>query len=111
MRGTFISTIKFIVIIINFRHLPDAELEKRQPMWCTDLSCIFVEIDHAGYGSRYVFALILFRYLIDLIFIARTHSIIFIDYDWNMEFYEDTMKEPIDIANPTWLRNVIKASL
>ncbi|KAK9751382.1 Transport and Golgi organization 2 [Popillia japonica] len=102
----------------NERHLPDAELEKRQPMWCTDLSCIFVEIDHAGYGSR-THSIIFIDYDWNMEFYEDTmkepidiaNSIIFIDYDWNMEFYEDTMKEPIDIANPTWLRNVIKASL
>lgn len=36
------------------RHLPDAELERRAPDWFDYLSCIFVNIPSAGYGTRYV---------------------------------------------------------
>ncbi|GJQ80657.1 hypothetical protein Trydic_g9241 [Trypoxylus dichotomus] len=74
------------------RHLPDSELQRRQPSWYEGLSSLFVNIPNAGYGSR-------------------THSIILIDYNWNMEFFEATMKEPININDPTWLTDAIKARL
>ncbi|XP_072381592.1 transport and Golgi organization protein 2-like [Diabrotica undecimpunctata] len=65
------------------RHLPDDELERRQPLAFESLSSIFIQLEPAGYGTR-------------------THTIILIDYDWNLSFIEYTMEEPIDIHNLKW---------
>jgi uncharacterized protein with NRDE domain len=54
------------------RFWPDEELSKRQPQWGHDLSHINVKMLKAGYGTR-------------------THTIILIDADNNIDFYEETM--------------------
>ncbi|KAF2882813.1 hypothetical protein ILUMI_23325 [Ignelater luminosus] len=74
------------------RHLPDPELQRRAPSAFEFLSAVYVKIVAAGYGTR-------------------THSIVLVDYDWNVEFIELTMEEPIDPENPTWLNQNIKAHL
>lgn len=38
-----------------YRFLPDEELEKRAPQAYQLLSSIFVKIEPAGYGTRYLF--------------------------------------------------------
>lgn len=60
------------------KHWPDAELAGRAPNWGNYLSAINVKIPEAGYGSR-------------------THSIIIIDAEDKMHFYEETM-EGVDPA-------------
>ncbi|XP_050503247.1 transport and Golgi organization protein 2 isoform X2 [Diabrotica virgifera virgifera] len=65
------------------RHLPDDELERRQPLAFEELSSIFIRLEAAGYGTR-------------------THTIILVDYDWNLSFIEYTMEEPIDLHNLKW---------
>lgn len=67
------------------RHLPDDELQRRQPLAYEILSSIFYKVDPPGYGTR-------------------THTLILIDYDWNLSFIEETMCEPIDKNNPQWKR-------
>ncbi|XP_066144473.1 transport and Golgi organization protein 2 homolog isoform X1 [Euwallacea fornicatus] len=74
------------------KHLPDVELAKRNEAALEKLSSIFVEYGQAGYGTR-------------------THTIILIDKNWNLEFTELTMVEPIDIENPQWKITVIKSNL
>ncbi|CAH1118420.1 unnamed protein product [Phaedon cochleariae] len=74
------------------RHLPDLELHKRKPEAHEPLSSIFIEIDPPGYGTR-------------------THTVILIDYNWNLEFIEYTMEEPINISNPKWNVTRIKSRL
>ncbi|KAL1501965.1 hypothetical protein ABEB36_007186 [Hypothenemus hampei] len=74
------------------RCLPDWELSKRGSVALEKLSSIFVNVGPAGYGTR-------------------THTVILIDKDWNLEFTEVTMEEPISIENPTWKTTVIKSSL
>lgn len=65
------------------KHLPDDELSRRAPGIVDKLCQVYVEFISAGYGTR-------------------THSIILVDYDWNCDFIEDSMKEPIDPNNPCW---------
>lgn len=55
------------------KHWPDPELAGRAPNWGNYLSAINVKIPEAGYGSR-------------------THSVIIIDAEDKMHFYEETME-------------------
>lgn len=55
------------------KHWPDDELKGRAPNWGHYLSAINVKIPEAGYGSR-------------------THSVIIIDAQDKMHFYEETME-------------------
>ncbi|XP_055910991.1 transport and Golgi organization protein 2 isoform X2 [Eupeodes corollae] len=55
------------------KHWPDTELAGRAPNWGNHLSAINVKIPDAGYGSR-------------------THSVIIIDAEDKMHFYEETME-------------------
>ncbi|KAJ8916015.1 hypothetical protein NQ315_010883 [Exocentrus adspersus] len=64
-------------------HLPDEELQRRSPMAYSGLSSIFVKIKEAGYGTR-------------------AHSIILVDSDWNFQFIEHALKQPINIDKPEW---------
>ncbi|XP_044763285.1 transport and Golgi organization protein 2 [Coccinella septempunctata] len=75
----------------NERNLPDPELQRRAPQAYEQLSSIYVEIKKT-YGTR-------------------THSIVLVDKDWNVEFYEDTMESPINPDNIVWGNSVIKSSL
>jgi len=54
------------------RHWPDAELYKRAPNWGELLSSVCVQMPEAGYGSR-------------------TRSVVIVDADNNVDFYEETM--------------------
>ncbi|KAG5884719.1 hypothetical protein JTB14_019842 [Gonioctena quinquepunctata] len=74
------------------RHLPDPELQKRQPANYEFLSSIFVKTDPPGYGTR-------------------THNVILIDYNWNLDFIEYTLEEPIDIKNSKWIITRIGSKL
>ncbi|XP_018572858.1 transport and Golgi organization protein 2 isoform X2 [Anoplophora glabripennis] len=74
------------------KHLPDEELEKRNPAAYSLLSSIFVKIKDPGYGTR-------------------AHSILLIDYNWNFQFIEHALKQPIDIENPEWNINKIQSRL
>ncbi|XP_050312895.1 transport and Golgi organization protein 2 homolog [Anthonomus grandis grandis] len=75
------------------QHLPDEELARRSPVGLQVLSSIYVEYLSAGYGTR-------------------THTIVLLDKEWNMEFIEFTMQEPIiDPRHPEWHQTVIKSSL
>ncbi|KAG5884725.1 hypothetical protein JTB14_019848 [Gonioctena quinquepunctata] len=65
------------------RNLPDLELQKRYPENYERLSSIYVEMSSQGYGTR-------------------THTVILIDKNWNLDFIEYTMIEPIDTSNPKW---------
>lgn len=51
---------------------PDAELERRAPKWGQYLSSLNVNVPQAGYGSR-------------------THTVILVDDNNKMHFYEETM--------------------
>lgn len=64
------------------KYLPDPELARRTP-WFNDLASIYVRKLDVEYGTR-------------------THSILLIDYDWNVDFVELAMEEPIDANQPTW---------
>nr|CAI5863467.1 unnamed protein product [Callosobruchus analis] len=74
------------------KHLPDEELQRRSPAAYECLSSVYVDMSEHGYGTR-------------------THTVITIDSDWNMEFIEHTMKAPIDPKNPEWDVTKIKARL
>lgn len=74
------------------KYLPDKELERRAPKALDVLSSIYVDFSRGGYGTR-------------------THTIILIDKDWNLEFKELTLEEPIDTTNLKWLTTTIKSSL
>lgn len=65
------------------RHLPDPELQRRAPKSYKELSSIYVEMVQPGYGTR-------------------THTVILVDHDWNLQFKEVTMKEPINAEQPEW---------
>lgn len=86
------TEICIIRIDILFRHLPDEELEKRDEIVREFLSSIFVKIVEGGYGTR-------------------AHSVILVDYDWNVEYMEIAMEQPIDPRNPTWIANNITVSV
>ncbi|KAJ9576904.1 hypothetical protein L9F63_006522 [Diploptera punctata] len=72
----------------NKSHLPDPELEqrlaKRVPYEVEKISSIYFAIPERGYGTR-------------------THSMILIDAQGQVEFLEWTMKDPINPLNPVWL--------
>lgn len=72
----------------NKSHLPDPELQRRlinqTPCIVEKNSTVFVNIPEQGYGTR-------------------THSIILIDGQGQVDFMEWTMKEPVDPLNPTWI--------
>ncbi|XP_044738514.1 transport and Golgi organization protein 2 [Chrysoperla carnea] len=74
------------------RHLPDPELERRAPEWKEYLSCIFVNIPEAGYGTR-------------------THSIVLVDDKGRIDFLEDTMQQPIQVEQPIWRLKRISSHL
>ncbi|KDR12151.1 transport and Golgi organization protein 2 isoform X2 [Zootermopsis nevadensis] len=69
-------------------HFPDPELQRRllgkTPSVVERTSSVFVTIPEHGYGTR-------------------THSIILINRQGEVDFMEWTMKEPIDPQNPTWI--------
>lgn len=73
-------------------HLPDAEMEKRAPFGIDFLSSIYVKMLKGGYGTR-------------------THSVVLVDEEFNVEFIEHTMRQPIDPQNPQWDVTVIKGKL
>lgn len=79
-------------LIEAFRHLPDPELQRRAPEGFQYLSSVFVKVEAVGYGTR-------------------THTIILVDKEWNVEFIESTMQEPIDVQNPKWNTQTIKSRL
>lgn len=56
----------------NEKYWPDEELKRRAPKWGEHLSRICVKMPEAGYGSR-------------------TRTVILIDFDNKMDFYEETM--------------------
>ncbi|XP_060532937.1 transport and Golgi organization protein 2 homolog [Cylas formicarius] len=74
------------------KYFPDRQLIKRDPTIAEHLSQIYVKFPEAGYGTR-------------------THTIILIDRDWNLEFLEHTMEEPINVENPKWKVTSIKSRL
>lgn len=74
------------------QHLPDEEIKKRNPLAFENLSSIYVKVLQAGYGTR-------------------THSIVLIDDQWNVDFIEITMEEPINQDSPKWNIRNIKAQL
>ncbi|CAH0549547.1 unnamed protein product [Brassicogethes aeneus] len=71
--------------------LPDEELQTRAPEAYKQLSSIFVKIGDQ-YGSR-------------------AHSIILVDYNWEIDFIEQALEQPIDPNNFTWLQSNIKSNL
>jgi uncharacterized protein with NRDE domain len=73
-------------------HLPDPELERRAPRGVGFLSAIFVNMRNGGYGTR-------------------THSVVLVDDECNVEFVEHTMRAPIDPENPEWDVTVVKSRL
>lgn len=75
------------------RHLPDLELKRRKPEAFEVLSSVFVEFEEAGYGTR-------------------THSIVLVDFDWNLEFIEVTMEGwEGDISKVKWKTEVFKMQI
>lgn len=86
--------IQGLVELLKWRekHLPDEELQRRAPESFEGLCSVFVEFLEAGYGTR-------------------THTVVLIDYDWNVEFYESTMGEPIDPSDPKWIDTSVKSRL
>ncbi|XP_044260425.1 transport and Golgi organization protein 2 [Tribolium madens] len=71
-------------------HLPDPELQTRAPFGVDFLSAIYVRMEQGGYGTR-------------------THSVILVDDENNIEFVEHTMKEPINPQEPQWDVTTIRA--
>lgn len=41
----------------------------------------------------------------------RTHSIVLVDEQWNVDFIENTMEEPVDIEQPKWLHKHLVSRL
>lgn len=74
------------------KYVPDFELARRGPEAVDKLSSIYVDFAEAGYGTR-------------------THTIVLIDKEWNMDFTEITMQEPIDPEHPKWVTTTIKSQL
>ncbi|XP_056645170.1 transport and Golgi organization protein 2-like [Diorhabda sublineata] len=68
------------------KHLPDTQLEMSNSK---DVSSIFVKLQKYG---------------------TRTHTLIFIDYNWNMQFVEHTLEEPIDINKFNWKETRINSA-
>ncbi|CAG9104969.1 unnamed protein product [Plutella xylostella] len=67
------------------RHLPDAELQRRNPKSYELLSSVFVSIPAFRYGTR-------------------THSIVLVSKSGHTDFIELTMQPPIDPSQPQWTR-------
>ncbi|XP_072934302.1 transport and Golgi organization protein 2 [Epargyreus clarus] len=67
------------------QHLPDPQLEKRQPHIYKQLSSIFVEVPVGQYGTR-------------------THTLILVTKTGHMDVIEITLQAPIDLSNPNWQR-------
>ncbi|KAL3270540.1 hypothetical protein HHI36_021078 [Cryptolaemus montrouzieri] len=73
------------------KHLPDPELQRRASDVFEHRCAIFVEIQKI-YGTR-------------------THTIILVDRDWNVEYYEETMESPINVDNIVWKKNSFKFNM
>lgn len=78
----------------NQRHLPDPVLARRSPDTYEQLSSVFVNAAMASYGTR-------------------THSIILVDDEGNVEFMEDNLVDPPPAppAEADWKSNTYKARL
>lgn len=78
----------------NQRHLPDPVLARRAPDTYEQLSSVFVNVAMASYGTR-------------------THSIILVDDEGNVEFMEDNLVEPPPAppAEAEWKSNTYKSRL
>ncbi|KAK5638377.1 hypothetical protein RI129_012672 [Pyrocoelia pectoralis] len=72
------------------RHLPDDELQRRSPVYEL-LSSIFVKVDSAGYGTR-------------------AQTLIFVNYNWELEFIEVAMEDGMNVK-PTWQSRNFKIQL
>ncbi|XP_026846026.1 transport and Golgi organization protein 2 isoform X2 [Drosophila persimilis] len=71
---------------------PDAELKRRAPNWGEELSALNVHIGDRGYGSR-------------------THSIILVDTNNKMHFFEENFDPEINSLEPCNLRTVVHKHL
>lgn len=96
--------------------LPDPILSEQasslDPQHMTDRSCICVYSPDVQYGSRWDTKHVYFRCIVNLpCFFLRTNSIIMVDHDGNCEFFERTMREPIDADHPVWDTSSFKFKL
>ncbi|XP_017136445.1 transport and Golgi organization protein 2 isoform X2 [Drosophila miranda] len=71
---------------------PDAELKRRAPNWGEELSALNVHIGDRGYGSR-------------------THSIILVDTNNKMHFFEENFDPETNLREPCNLRTVVHKHL
>lgn len=66
-------------------HLPDHQLETRQPNLYKELSSVFVRVPQGRYGTR-------------------THTIVLVTKSGHMNVIEMTLVSPIDPENPKWTK-------
>ncbi|XP_045771289.1 transport and Golgi organization protein 2 isoform X1 [Maniola jurtina] len=76
----------------NERHLPDNQLESRQPNLYKELSSIFVHIPKGKYGTR-------------------AHTIMLLSKSGHIDLIEISMRSPIDDENPYWERSEFQIDL
>nr|XP_034827636.1 transport and Golgi organization protein 2 isoform X2 [Maniola hyperantus] len=74
------------------RHLPDDQLESRQPNLYKELSSIFVHIPKGKYGTR-------------------AHTIMLLSKSGHIDLIEISMRSPIDDENPYWERSEFQMDL
>lgn len=75
------------------RHLPDPVLSRRAPDIYEHLSSVYVSVQTAGYGTR-------------------THTIVLVDAEGNVELTEETMKCPLEPSvEPEWTNSQFQAHL
>lgn len=89
------------------KHWPDDELHRRAPHWSESLSSIYVRIPDAGYGSRFVFIIILTIFSkvycnLAWTLIYRTRTVVLVDANNKVDFYEETMAS--NDQDGEWLR-------
>ncbi|XP_023946007.2 transport and Golgi organization protein 2 [Bicyclus anynana] len=73
-------------------HLPDDQLESRQPVLYKELSSIFVSIPIGKYGTR-------------------AHTIMLLSKSGHIDLIEISMQSPIDVGNPHWERSEFQFDL
>uniref|UniRef100_S4PM67 Uncharacterized protein n=3 Tax=Pararge aegeria TaxID=116150 RepID=S4PM67_9NEOP len=73
-------------------HLPDDQLESRQPKLYKELSSIFVDIPQGKYGTR-------------------AHTIMLLSKSGHMDLIEISMQSPIDPEKPHWEKSAFQFDL
>ncbi len=96
------------------RYFPDPQIEKQAHyaggrISIPELTSVFVTSETMNYGTRYYLNKIyhvLCRYILIFMHVCyRTHTILIIDSEDNVNYHEWTMEEPINIKNPKWIES------